>query len=127
MRGFQRGPHDMDVTDALERVVDAPPGHLDQHLLDRLVIVLGVDAVGRAELTCQLELRRVGVDRDDAACLGLTRALDRGETDAAQTEHGNRVTRLHLGGVVDRADAGGDTAAEQTDFIQRCLRIHFRQ
>lgn len=26
-----------------------------------------------------------------------------------------------------RADTGGDTAAEQTDFIQRGLRIHFRQ
>ena len=66
----------------------------------------------------QLELRRVGIDGDDAPGLGLARALDHREADAAQAEHGHRIARLHLGGVVHRADAGGDAAAEQADLLR---------
>src|SRR3546814_3577220 len=56
VRAFERGAHHLDVADALERVVHAPAGHLDDHLLDRPVMVLRVDAVGRAHRARQVEL-----------------------------------------------------------------------
>ena len=65
-------------------MIDAPARHLDQHLLDGLVMVLGVDALGRTELACQLELGWIGVDGDDAPRLRLARTLNRREADAAE-------------------------------------------
>jgi hypothetical protein len=62
--------HHLDVADALEGEVDAAVGHLDDHLLDGLVVVVRVDAVGGAQLAGQLELALVDVDGDDAAGLG---------------------------------------------------------
>ena len=113
----------MDVADALEGMIDAPARHLDQHLLDGLVMVLGVDALGCTELACQLELGRIGVDGDDATRLRLARTLNRREADAAEAEHGDRVSGLDLGGIVDCADAGRDAAAEQADMFGVCLGI----
>src|SRR5690606_14805106 len=113
VRALQRRAHHLDVADALEAVVHAPASHPDDHLLDRLVVVLRVDAVGGAEVARELELGRVGVDGDDAAGPGLAGTLDHCQADAAQAEHGHAVAGLHLGGVVHRADAGGHAAAEQ--------------
>src|SRR3546814_16757323 len=75
--------------------------------------VLRVEAFGRAEGTSQLELRWIGVDGDDATCLGLACPLNRSEPAAAEAEDGHKVTRLHLGRVVNSADAGGHNATPQ--------------
>src|SRR5690606_18177786 len=99
VRALERGAHHFDVADALEAVVHAPAGHLDDDLLDRLVMVLRVDAVGGAHLPRQLELGGVDVDGDDAAGLRLLRALDHRQADRAEPEHGHRVALLHPGGV----------------------------
>jgi len=50
---------------------------------------------------------------------GHHRALDAGQADAAEAEHGDGRARLDLGGVQHRADAGGDAAAEQADLVER--------
>jgi hypothetical protein len=84
--------HHLDVADALEGEVDAAVGQLDDHLLDGLVVVVRVDAVGGAQLAGQLELALVDVDGDDAAGLGQARADDRREADAAQPEDGDALT-----------------------------------
>src|SRR5690606_16723595 len=102
-------------------------GHLHDHLLDRLVMIVRVDAVGGAELPGQLELGRVGVDGDDAPGLGLARALDHRKTNPAQAEHGHAVAFGHLGGVVHRADAGSDAAAEQADLLRVGFRVDLGQ
>ncbi len=47
---LERGSHGVDVADTLEGVVQASVGELDQHLLNGLLVVLGVDAVGGTEL-----------------------------------------------------------------------------
>ncbi|KAG1248519.1 hypothetical protein G6F68_013765 [Rhizopus microsporus] len=74
-----------------------------------------------------LELGRIGIHRDDAAGLGLARTLDHRQADAAAAEHRHAVAFLHLGGVVHRADAGGDAAAEQADVFRVRVRIDLRQ
>ncbi len=72
-----------------------------------------------AELPGQGFLGRVGVDGNDALCLGHHRALNYRQTNAAEPEHGHRGAGLHLGGIEHRTDAGGDAAAEQADLVQR--------
>ena len=46
---LQGGAHDLDVADALEGVVDAAVGQVDDDLLDRVVVVGRVHEVGGAE------------------------------------------------------------------------------
>jgi hypothetical protein len=108
MGAFQRSPHDADITDALKGVINTPSGHIDDDFLDRLGMILGVDAFGRAKNLCELELRRIGIDRNDTSCLGLSRALNDSQANASQTEHRDSVPFLHLGSVMDGTDSGSD-------------------
>jgi len=55
-----------------------------------------------------------GVDGEDPLRPGDHRPDDHGQADPSQTEHGHAASGLHLGGVAHGADAGGDTAAQQT-------------
>ena len=121
---LQGRAHDVDVADALERVVDAAIGQVDDDVLDRVVVVGRVDEVRGAERAREVELGRVDVDGDDPAGLGHHRALDHGQADAAEAEHGHAGPGLDLRGVEHRADAGGDAAAEQADLVERRRRVH---
>lgn len=121
---LQRCTHHLDVADALEGEVDAAVGQLDDHLLNRFVVIVRVDAVGGAQLARQLELALVDVDGDDATSLGQTGADHRREADAPQPEDGDALTLFHLGGVHHGTDAGGDATTEQTDLFQRGGRVH---
>ncbi len=121
---LQRRAHHLDVADALEGEVDAAVGQLDDHLLDGLVVVVRVDAVGGAQLAGKCELALVDVDGDDATGLGQTGTDHRREADAPQPEDGDALTLFHLGGVHHCTDAGGDAAAEQADLFQRGGRVH---
>ena len=73
----------------LERVMHAATGEI-AHLLHH-VAVPGIDDVGGAELGGELQLRRIGVDRDDAAGAGDRRAVDRRHADAAAADHRHRL------------------------------------
>ena len=53
---LQSAAHGVNVSNALKSVVEATIGHFYQNLLDWLVIVLRVDALGGAELLRQLKL-----------------------------------------------------------------------
>src|SRR5690625_3522902 len=44
---LQRCPHHLDVADAFKGVIHSPASHLDDHFLDRLIVIFGVDAVDR--------------------------------------------------------------------------------
>ena len=127
MRAFERRTHDIDVADALEGVVDAAVGHVDDGFLDRHGQLARVDEVGGAELAGQVELVFIDVDGDDARRLGHHRALDGGQTDGTEAEDGDGRARLDLGGVHHRADTGGDATAQQADLVQRRFLGHLGQ
>lgn len=46
---FQRRAHHLDVADALEGEIDAAVGHFHDHVLDRLVEAIRIDAIGGAQ------------------------------------------------------------------------------
>ena len=127
MAALQRRAHHVDIADALEAEIHPAVGQFDNHILNRLIVVVRVDKVGCAHLFCQGELIRVGIDRQNPSGLRLHRALDHRETNAAQTKDRDAIPGLDLRRVVHCADTGGDTAAQQAHFIQRRLRIDFRQ
>jgi hypothetical protein len=123
--GLERSAHDVDVTCAVECVVAAAVGHLDELLLDALRAELGgVDEVSGTELLRPLLLGVVYVDNDDLAGLVLDSTLDDGQTNTASTEDSN------VGALLDTAlscgDDGGtvtgcDTAAEQAGAVHGSL------
>ena len=123
--GLEGGAHDVDVAGAVEGVVAAAVGHLDELLLNALVAELGgVDKVCGAELLGPLLLGVVDVDDDDLAGLVLDGALDDRQADAAGAKDGHVGARLDAvlagrddGGAVARCDA----AAEQAGAVHRCL------
>ena len=123
--GLESSAHDVDVASAVESVVTTAVGQLDKLVNDSLVAELsGVNEVGRAKLASPLLLGGVHVDDDDLARLVHDGALDDGQTDTAGTEDRNAGSLLDLGGYPRRTVSGGDTAAEQTGAVHRCVLLH---
>src|SRR5690606_6783586 len=116
---LERRAHEVDVADRFERVVDSAVRHVDDDLLNRLVVVLRIDEVRGAERARHLLLGGVDVDRDDASGFRHDGTLDAAQAHAAQTENRNRRAGLHLRGVDDGADARRDAAAEKTYLLER--------
>lgn len=122
MAGLEGGAHNTDVTGAVEGVVAATVGHLDEMLLDALAVELGrVDEVGGTELAGPGLLAVVHIDGDDLAGLVLHTTLDDRETNAAGTEDGNVGALLDLGGDGGSAVTGRDTAAQQAGAVEGSL------
>lgn len=123
--GLEGGTHDVDVASAVESVVAAAVGHLDELLLDALGAELGgVHKVGGAKFLGPLLLGVVDVDDDDAAGLVLDGALDDAEPDAAGTEDGHVGALLEstlAGGDDGGAVARGDAAAQQAGAVHGSL------
>ena len=76
MAALQRRTHHVHVANALKGIIHTAVGEFDNHFLNGVVVVLGVDEIGGAELPGQCFLGRVGVDSNDALCLGHHRALN---------------------------------------------------
>ncbi len=121
MTTLQCRSHQAGIPDALEGVIHATAGQFDDDVLYRSVVVIGVDRIGSAELPGQFEFVGIDVDSDNSARFRNPRALDDAQANAAEPEYGNGRSRLHLGGIQYRTDAGSDSAAEQTDFLERRL------
>src|SRR5882672_1651142 len=115
---LQRLAHDVDVADALEAVIGAAAGELDQVRDEIAAGVLRIDEVRHAELRAERLALRIEIDADDPVCAGEARALDDVQADAAQPEHHDVRAGLDLGGVDHRADAGGDAAADVADLLE---------
>ena len=77
----------VDVADALEAVVGAAAGELDQVRDQVAVDLLRIDEVRHAELARQRLARGIEVDADDHVGADHARALHHVEADAAQAEH----------------------------------------
>jgi len=104
--------------------VHATVSQFNDHFLNRLVIVFGIDTVGCTKLSCQVKLTVVDVDDDNLTRLGHGRTNNRRQ---AETENGHRSAFFHLGGIHDRAHAGGYVAAEQAHLFQRGFLVDLRQ
>ena len=127
MRTFQRRAHHLHIANAFKAVIYAPAGHVDNDLLDGLVIILGVHAIGGAELFRQFKFGWIGINGDDASRFRLTRALNHRQTNTAQPEYRHAIAFLHFGSVMHRADACSHAAAEQANLFGIGFRVDFRQ
>ena len=70
----------------------------------------------------ELELPRVGVERDDRGRAGDARALHHVEPDAAAPDHRDRLAGAHVGDVEHRPEPGGHTAPGEADHVERDVR-----
>ena len=84
-------PHHIDVTNALEAVVDTATRHLDQVIND-VVDLAGVHKVRHAKLGRQFFFVGIEVDANNAAGSDQLGALNHVEANATQTEDGDGGT-----------------------------------
>ena len=124
---LKRRTHHVDVADTFEAEVHAAIGELNDHILNRLIIIIRVNKIGRAHLFGEGEFFRVGINRQNAPGFRLYCALNDRQTNPAEAKHRHGIALFDLRGVVNGTDTGGHAAAQQTDFIQRRLRVHLRQ
>src|SRR5690349_4213390 len=118
MAALERLAHHVDVADALERVIGAATGELDEIRHDVLADILRIDEVRQAELARKRFARGVQVDANDHVRADHPRVLHDVEADAAETEHDDVRARLDLRGVHDGADARRDAAADVADLVE---------
>ena len=122
---FERCAHHLHIADALEGIIGATAGQFDE-VVHQIVLadILRIDEVGHAELATPLLLGRVHVDANHHVGAHQRRTLDDVEPDAAETEHDDVGAGFHLGRVDDGTDAGRHPAADVTDLVERCFRVH---
>lgn len=96
MRTQNESHHDLHIANALKGVVHAPVGHLHQHLLDGLAVVLGVHKLCGSEFLCFLELRGVDVHANDPCRPGNLAAHNNSQANGSEAKYSARGTRLNL-------------------------------
>ena len=105
------------MADDLEGVVDARwEEGLDA--LGDVFVRFDQQAVGRAEIGCEIQLRLLGVARDDPRGARDRVSLDYVQADAAAADHEGGRARVHAGDVECGADSGGHAAAGQTCEVE---------
>src|SRR5687768_1374396 len=124
---LERLAHQIHVADAFEAVVGAAAGELHQMGDEVAFYVLGIYKMGKAEAPCEALARRVDVDADDHVGADHARALHHVEPDAAQAEDDDVRPGLDFGGVDHGADAGGDTAPDVADLVERRVFADLRE
>lgn len=125
---LQRRAHDLDVARAVERVVQAAVGHLNQVGHDGVTALDGrhlgrVEKVGSAKLLRPRGLARVGVDSNDALRTTLLGTVDHRETNAANAPYGDRGVLLDLRRVHGSAIARRHTTAQQARAVHRRIGV----
>src|SRR5580700_1109020 len=98
---FQGLPHRVHIADALEAVVGAALGQIDEIGHEIALDLLRIDEMGHAEFLGQRPPARVQIDPDDHVGAGHAAALYDIEADTAQAEHDHPRARLDLSGVDD--------------------------
>ncbi len=112
--GAQRVPRQPDRrgrADHLERVVDAAARQRAD--LGGGIVAVGEHRVGGAAADRVLELLRAPVDGDDLSRAGQPRRRDRLHPDATAADHADALADPDPGGMVDGAESGDRTAAQQ--------------
>ena len=98
-------------------MVHAPFGHVNDDLLNRLVVVIRVDTIGRPKLTSQGKLIRIGINGNDTPCIGLFCPLNDCKPNTAQAKYRHAIACLYLGGIMHRPNASRYTTAQQAHFL----------
>ena len=115
-----------DIADALEAVIGAALGQVDEIGDEVALDLVRVDEMGHAEFLGQCPLAGVEIDADDHVGADHAAALHDIEPDAAEAEDHDIGAGLDLGGVDHRANAGGDAAADVADLVERRVLADFR-
>jgi hypothetical protein len=132
MTAFQRRAHEIDVADAFEGVIGAADlvgaalGHVHQMRDEIAAGILRIDEMGHAEAFAPGFPFRTEIDADDHVGANEAQALDDVKPDAAEAEDDALRSRLDLGGVDHRADAGGHAAADIADLVERGVLANLR-
>ena len=114
--------HDLNITCAIESIVTASVGHLDQLLLNTLIAEFAwVDEVSGTKLVAPFLLLIVHVHDDDFARAILHGPLDDRKTDAAGTEYGHVGALLDLGCDDSSAVARGDPTTKEARSVHGSL------
>lgn len=104
--------HNSHVADAFKGVVHPTVGHLHQHLLDGLAVVLGVHQLGGPKLFALVKLVWVYVHADYPGRPGSLAAHDDSKADGAQAENGTGGARLNL-------EVGWERKSSRMAFISK--------
>jgi hypothetical protein len=119
---LESGSHNVNVTSAVEGVVTTTISHLNELLLDGLVLELhGVNKVGGTELLSPLLLAVVDIDDNDLGRAVLDTTLNDRETDTAGTEDSN------VGALLNTTLAGSDdsgTVTSRDTTTQQASAVH---
>jgi hypothetical protein len=118
---LERGSHHLGLPSALERIVDTPATlwrcQPDNYFLDRLVVVVWIDAVSGPELAGYCKLARVLVNCKNPLGTPHLRALDDSQADGTQTKHCDGRTSLDIARVPRSTKTGGHAASQQRAHI----------
>src|SRR5439155_15219673 len=123
---FERLPHRPDIADALEAVIGAALGQVDQ-IRDEIALDFGrVDEMGQPEFSRERLPLRIEIDPDDHVGTDHPATLDHVQPDPAEAEDHDVGARLDPGGIDHGADAGGDAAADVADLVKGRVLADFR-
>lgn len=122
--GLEGRAHNVDVTCAVESEVKAAVGHLNKLLLNRTLVLGGVDKMGSTKFLGPLLLLVVDINNIDGAGLAGSSTLDNGKTDTASTKNSNVVAFLDIGSDGGSTITSSDTTAKQTDLVKIGLFVN---
>mmetsp|Transcript_15659 Transcript_15659/g.27461 ORF Transcript_15659/g.27461 Transcript_15659/m.27461 type:complete len:215 (-) Transcript_15659:297-941(-) len=128
MASFECLPHSINVPDTFKSVVEATVIFVYQDRLERLArtfIVLWVLKVGNAKLASNLFLFRIQINPYNTRRARKLRSMNHCKSYGSQPPDRNRSSLFHFTSVSHRSDASGNTASQQTHFIQRRIRTNF--
>jgi hypothetical protein len=117
---LKRSAHSEHISDALEAVVYSSIRRSHNDVLNRLLVILGIDALCGTQLLGQIELAWVGVDGQNARGTHLGSSLHSSKTHTTQAKHGDGRTLRHLEG--EKTESQESSEHEQTDDRKKMHR-----
>nr|GEU28163.1 hypothetical protein [Tanacetum cinerariifolium] len=123
---FERLAHQLGVAHALEAVVGAAVGQLDDGV-HHVFHLVRINEMRHAELARHVLALGVDVDADDLVGAHHPGSLDHVQADAAQAEHDHVGARLHLGREHHGAHARGHAATDVAHLVERRIVADFGQ
>ena len=106
MTRLESGPHSVHIAYAFERIVQPSVSHVDEHLLNGSVVILGVNEFIAAKLLGHFELLGVHVDTYYTFSASHLAAMSNSQTNSTQTPYGTSASRLDVSRVECRPETG---------------------
>src|SRR5215472_16109743 len=123
---FERLAHDVDIADALEAVIGAALGEIDEIGDEIAFDFFRIDEMGHPEFLGHRAPAGVEIDADDHAGADHAAALDHIEPNPAEAKDDDIGAGLDLGSVDDGADPGRHAAADVADLVERRVLPNLR-